>query len=1079
MRGRAARARSGAGLRGLAVVLAVTAGAAAAARTVVIDDFERSGIEHGGAPGAVAADGWSTAAAEGARIALAVEPGPDGRALRLDYDLGSGVGWVIARKAVDLTLPEHYLFSFRLRGAGPAEELQLKLVDPAGANVWWWKRRAAPFPAAWETVRVRKPRFAFAWGPRGGEPDRIGFLEFAIAAGEGGAGTVWIDDLRLEEREPPARQPVRPAVRASSSAPGTAPEDALAFDATRAWRNAPEDPQPWLLLDFGRSREYGGVVIDWDPLDFGVGYRVATSDDGEGWDVVYEARAAEGGRDWVYLPDHESRYVRLEMLAASRERGFGVVYFGVVPAELAVSPNRFLAAVARDAPRGWFPRYLQGEAAPWAVVGADGDDAEGLLGADGALEVGREAFSIEPFLLVDDRLVSWADVRATPALVDGDLPIPMVTWQADGVALEVTAFASGPPGASSLVARYRVSNTGEASRAVKLFLALRPFQVNPPWQDLGMQGGVAPIHRIAWDGVAATVGGARRVHPLVTPEAFGASRSEEGPTARFFAEGRVPPRPEGAADPVGLVGGAFAWPFLLAPGDHEEVSIAVPLHPDAPPPPAPGTRRAAERWTAARFAEARDHWRRRLAGFALELPPSAAALEASVRASVGWILVHRDPPRLQPGSRTYERSWIRDGAMTAASLLELGFADEARDFLRWYAGHQRADGRIPCCVDHRGPDWTPENDSEGEFVWGVVEVWRHTQDMAFLAELWPAVARAAEAIDALRQQRRTPEWRTREGGIFFGLVPQSISHEGYASRPVHSYWDDLWALRGLADAAAAAVLMGDAGRARRFSAARDELREDLVASLRAVIARHGLDTLPASAELADFDPNSTAIALDPVGEGAALPQPELAHTFERWWQEFEARRDGDGHLEAYTAYEMRNAVAFLLLDRPDRALALLEALVADQRPPGWRQWPEISWLDPSLPRFVGDLPHGWVASTYLRSVRRLLVDERHEDGVLRIGAGIPERWVDEAPGVRARGLSTHTGVVELAVRGDGPDRVLVELGGTLAVPPAGIEIVSPRPRPLRAVTVNGRAHDAFDARGARVREIPARVVLEY
>ncbi|HSJ99210.1 MAG TPA: discoidin domain-containing protein [Myxococcota bacterium] len=945
--------------------------------------------------------------------------------------------------------------------------------------MWWSKRRNQPFPSEWQVVRVRKPRFVFAWGPTGGEPRRIGFLEIAIAAGDGGAGTVWIDDLRLEPREPPGRQPTRPEASASSAAAGTSPSDVLAFDPARAWRNLPADVQPWLLLDFERMREYGGVVIDWDPEDFGTAYRLATSDDGDRWETVYEAQAAGGGRDWIYLPDHESRKVRLEMLASSRGQGFGVQYFGVVPAELAVSPNRFLAAVARDEPRGHFPRYLLGEATPWAVVGADGDDAEGLLGADGALEVGREAFSIEPFLLLDGRLVSWASVRATPTLAEGDLPIPSVTWDADGVVLEVTAFASGPPGAASLVARYRLGNTGRTPRAVKLFLAVRPFQVSPPWQNLGMEGGVARIHRLEWDGVALTVDRARRVHPLVAPEAFGASRSEEGPTPRFFAEGRVPPRPVGVADPVGLVGGAFAWQLLLDPGHHEEVSLVIPQHPDLPPPPAPGSRRDATRWTAARLDEAREHWRRRLDGFAIDLPPSASALEESVRASVGWILVNRDPPRIQPGSRAYERSWIRDGAMTAASLLELGFDEEAREFLRWYATHQRADGRIPCCVDQRGADWTPENDSEGEFVWGVVETWRHTQDLAFLAELWPAVRRAAEAIDALRQQRRAPEWRAREGGIFYGLVPHSISHEGYSSRPVHSYWDDLWAVRGLADAAVAATLVGDPEAAQRFSQARDELRADLVASMRTVIEARGLDTLPASAELADFDPNSTAIALDPVGEADALPPAELARTFERWWEEFESRQQGGTDLEAYTAYEMRNAVAYQLLGRPDRALALLEGLVADQRPPAWRQWPEISWRDPALPRFLGDLPHGWIASTYLRSVRRLLVLERHRDGALEIGAGIPERWVDEAPGVRARGLSTHYGVVDLAVRGDGPDRVEVELGGALAVPPAGIEVVSPRARPLRAVTVNGRASDAFDARRALVRELPARIVLHY
>ena len=1057
--------------RMLAPALASTFGLAlaAAAETVVIDDFESPDP-----PLAFAPEGWSAATSEGARLELSVEEG----ALRLDYDLGGGIGWVIARKAVDLTLPDNYVFSFRVRGEGPAQELQIKLVDPSGANVWWSKRRSEPFPSEWRTLRVRKPRFVFAWGPQGGEPRRVGFVEIALATGEGGAGTVWIDDLRLEPREPPSRQPTRPTASASSTA-GPPAAEVLDFDA-RAWRSAPEDRTPWLLLDFGRMREYGGVVIDWDPLDYATAYRLATSEDGEHWETVYEAQAGAGERDWIYLPDHESRYVRLEMLEASRGQGYGVVYFGVVPAALAVSPNRFLAAQAREQPRGFLPRYLLDEAAPWALVGADGDDAEGVLGADGALEVGREAFSIEPFVLLDGRLVSWASVRATPALLEGDLPIPMVTWQADGFVLDVTAFATGPPGAASLVARYRLANTGTEPLAAKLFLAVQPFQVMPPWQNLGMEGGVSPIHRLEWDGTVLTVDRARQVHPLVAPESFGAARSEEGPITRFLAEGRVPGRPQGVIDPVGFVAGAFAWQFVLDPGDVEEVSLVVPQHPNAPLPPPPASRREAARWTEARLAEARDHWRRRLGRFAIELPPSAAALEESVRASLGWIFVNLDPPRIQPGSRVYERSWIRDGAMTAASLLELGYADEARAFLRWYASYQREDGRIPCCIDARGADWTPENDSEGEFIWGVMEVWRHTGDAGFVVELWPAVRRAAEAIEALRQQRRTAEWRTREGGIFFGLVPQSISHEGYSSRPVHSYWDDLWAVRGLADAATAAAVAGDAAAAVRFATAREELLADLVASMRAVIARHGLDTLPASAELADFDPNSTAIAVDPVGVADALPQAELASTFERWWQEFESRQQGGTTLEASTGYEMRNAVAYLLLGRPDRALALLEALVAAQLPPPWRQWPEISWRDPTLPRFLGDLPHGWIASTYLRSVRRLLVAERHSDGALVIGAGVPERWVDEEPGVRARGLSTHNGVIErLSIRGDGSDRVEVELDGTLAVPAAGIEIVSPRARPLRAVTVNGRTREPDGAHAVRVHEAPVRVVLHY
>jgi len=70
-----------------------------------------------------------------------------------------------------------------------------------------------------------------------------------------------------------------------------------------------------------------------------------------------------------------------------------------------------------------------------------------------------------------------------------------------------------------------------------------------------------------------------------------------------------------------------------------------------------------------------------------------AAFEQSLAASLAWILVNREGPRIQPGPRVYRRSWIRDGALTSCALAEMGFADEARAFLLWYAPHQHADAR--------------------------------------------------------------------------------------------------------------------------------------------------------------------------------------------------------------------------------------------------------------------------------------------------------------------------------------------------------------------------------------------------
>ena len=81
--------------------------------------------------------------------------------------------------------------------------------------------------------------------------------------------------------------------------------------------------------------------------------------------------------------------------------------------------------------------------------------------------------------------------------------------------------------------------------------------------------------------------------------------------------------------------------------------------------------------------------------------------------------------------------------------------------------------------------------------------------------------------------------------------------------------------------------------------------------------------------------------------------------------ELEARRQGKAANEAYTPYEVRDASALLYLGWCDLALSHLAWLIEDQRPPVWRQWPEIAWRDARAPRFFGDLPHGWVASSFV------------------------------------------------------------------------------------------------------------------
>ena len=142
---------------------------------------------------------------------------------------------MVARKSFPRAMPSSWALELRVRGAAPANKLELKLADPSNRNVWWWHRDAFEFPAEWQTLRIRSSEVEFAWGPAGGGALReLGALEIAIAAGPGGKGTVWLDDLRFEDlslREPPR-------VRASSTAPGHARSTRSTARRATSWRSA-------------------------------------------------------------------------------------------------------------------------------------------------------------------------------------------------------------------------------------------------------------------------------------------------------------------------------------------------------------------------------------------------------------------------------------------------------------------------------------------------------------------------------------------------------------------------------------------------------------------------------------------------------------------------------------------------------------------------------------------------------------------------------------------------------------------------------------------------------------------------
>ena len=971
--------------------------------------------------------GWSTFASDQVKVAIRQDAGSTGKALCMDYDFNGVSGYAVARRPLPMVYPANYEYSIRLRGNAPANNLEFKLPDASGENVWWVTRPNYVPPADWTQLKLKKRHLSFAWGPAEDKTlRRTEGFEITIAAGKGGGrGSLCFDDLQF--RELPVEGATPPPVKASASSAIAGSPAALAVDRDprTAWRARAGAQQ--LTLDLGQVREFGGLVLDWVEGRHALDYSIAVSDDGAQWRELRRVRSGDGGTDLIALPEAEGRFLRLS-LDRSAGADYALAGISVEPLAFAATPNDFLRSVAMRLPRGHFPRGFSGEQPYWTLVGVDGGSETGLLGEDGAIESAKGGFSVEPFIISDGRLLTWADAQATQSLSAGYLPVPSVAWDTPLAQLKVTAFAQGGSANSQLIARYRLRNPSHEARDYVLALAIRPLQVNPPSQFLNTTGGVSPIRDLGFDGLAARINGKPRVFALQAPQQVFTTTFDSGMVQEHLALVHFPEARQ-VIDDTGLASGAMLYRVRLAAGEARDFALWLPLSGDTTAPPSGFDAAAAQ-------SGVEERWRETLGRVELKVPAEGRVLVDTLRTALAHMLVSRNGPRLQPGTRSYARAWIRDGAMISEGLLRLGHGDVAADFLRWYAPFQFSNGKVPCCVDDRGSDPVPENDSHGELIYTIAELYRFGGDRKLLESMWPRVQGAVRYLDELRASEKKTDPLVPRNPAFHGLMPASISHEGYSAKPMHSYWDDFWALRGYKDAVEIARWLGRDAEARQFSRSRDEFRADLYRSIDTATRQHDIDFIPGAAELGDFDATSTTIALAPGGEQGRLPEPLLKNTFERYWKEFVERRDGKREWQHYTPYELRTVGTFVRLGWRDRVHELLDFFIADRQPQGWNQWAEVVAREPRKPFFLGDLPHAWVASDYVRSVLDMFAYEREADRALVIGAGIPDAWLD-GEGVSVRGLRTPYGALDNSIsRRDGVLRLVV--GAGLRLPEGGI-----------------------------------------
>ena len=749
----------------------------------------------------------------------------------------------------------------------------------------------------------------------------------------------------------------------------------------------------------------------------------------------------------------------------------------------------------------------------WNMVGVKDAHQESLVGQAGEVEPVYERYAVTFFVVADGRLhfPQYAEAGAPrPTLTqqrqDGYLPVVLTTYRTPiGVAVEARTLSTvvGSQDHAAVLNRLVVRASGSGVRAGQLGVAVVPVKPSG-FVRYGKSGEALQASQLSF---LRYLPAERRLETntgggpvfATAPESFGLYGNSDGvddvnqylsvsPFVDLVA-GRALNGATQTSDPLsGLCSAAFLWPFDVSDGAEFGLDFWLPVDDFRDQRDfADLTARPADDFEAANL----DFWQRKLDGSGLQatLPPVVEHLWGQYRSCRADLLILADDGEIHPGPTVYDSFWIRDSSVEAIACVLAGDdglagAQLGRHHLDVFQtgtnqiGPANAFGFFGGEHEQNGREW----DANGEALWAFGKFDRvQGPAVAFGAKVyWPYVLEGARWI----RDNRSPD------GIM--LSGWSAEHIGDANQP--HYWDDLWSLAGLYEAARLAERIG-AGETAELWAAFDSLKAATAASIRWVLdqqRREGeWETYVPSGPGGDRGLYSTIIG------AAAYFHPTRLHygaklgddidqafrlTLETIWSHF--IQGGFRHDKSWQAYgpylTLQLAHAFLLTGDLDRMDALLNWTI------GNAAYAKVSRYDGAAERwqvtsgtwneqhaypvaddftqmpfhvwYMGDMPHGWAAAEFMLLLREILFFEAGEDDnrELYIAPGVLPRWLRGEGGhsvTVTNAATTYAVPFGYTLVHDEPGRkVSIEI--TQPVP--GVEYVYPcRLGPVTTATANG------------------------
>ncbi|MEN6384510.1 MAG: discoidin domain-containing protein [Phycisphaerales bacterium] len=783
---------------------------------------------------------------------------------------------------------------------------------------------------------------------------------------------------------------------ATSSAENTNPQNVLDGNFKTFWKSS--DNESDLELTFPHNFETGGLQINWGQKNFPSCKIKAMLADSNQWQTIMNKKAGINNVENLFFPAINVKMIRISFDSAP----VCVSDIQIKSASEAWTPVRHFEMLAQRLPMGLFPNWIYRQQGFWTITGLPESSDESLLDEFGSVESGQRIFSVVPALYIDGKIFTSRNFELSQSLVDDWVPIPTVKWHRNDFEMNITANTIEP---DATVVLYSLKNGAKTERNVSLMLAARPLQINPPWQF----GGFSSIKQAGWQFNENTLKLNEMASISFYPKPdFASIYNQKANTESIdIIEYLTDKKTDGnsVTSQQGIISAGARYDFRLAAGERKSILVVYPNK------EIPNLKIAEnfEEFFNNHLTQSLKSWQHLIGDWDINVPDKR--LINIVRSNLAYLIINADGPATQPGSRNYSNSWIRDGSISSTAMMRFGMIDFGKRYLQWFTNLIQDDGFVPFLVEKKtgkpvgyASTWA-EHDSFGQYAFLVRQVTEMTDDNQVAEQCWQKLISSMKYMENLRKQRLTEKYNETE---YYGILPESNSHEGYFP-PKHSYWDDFFALRGLADAQAIALRLGYNDDAALLAEFEKDLRKSLLDSIDKVRRRDNLKTLPGCAELGDSDPTSTSVAFMVADERDNIPADAVNATYDKYMNDCRKRAsDPPGKRSGYTPYEARNIGALIRLGRYQDARMLLNFLLQDAvRPAAWNEMAEVVHGDLRTPSYIGDMPHTWAAAELINSIRDMFVYE--DRGKLVIAAAVPEEWLEK--GISVRNLRTLWGTV--------------------------------------------------------------------